>query len=416
MSFSRWLDDGIFAPLMDMVGMAWGVAWYGMAAVPIFLMLTTKLVWYAMGKYEGGKLKSEFTKLMSTSLLLMVGFAGMPLTEYMVSLFNTELQNTVADAPKRMKEAMKVKASDEAKAFIEKLEQMNASADDPQVDKFLNSLSFHSKAILSQQVDSEASRQSKQLSQEEISEIRQLISKSGVKDRVLLNDDLKDDFKKLTNTSDGLARVEALQNLNPDELMEQVSDMDFGLFSGNFIPNVLTFLLLLVGALFKIVIVFMRGALVFIFWMAFPIVVALSFVPTMEDTVKEWWNSFKPILLLTVTLTLIEAIANMVMMHNLAEGNVGGITNALAALVVGIMYLMSPQISVMLFGGGSAVAGLGQATTTGGMAMYGGATLVKGALFGGKDKLGNQKSGLIGTIGKGIKTAMNNRGGGAPVK
>lgn len=425
-NFSQMMDAGIFAALNQMVSVAWGAGWYFIILIPLMFLFGVKGIQYAMGDYDGDKLKGELVKLRNSLILLPVGFFGLPLVESLANYLNTVVQNNIADAPKRLYEINKQAYSEGTKQFVMMLENARElDGGDEEVNKFINSLSSHSKILFDQIVLDAAKSQSMTLSEHEVTELQEVITNSGVTSGKV-KDALAKGFSDAEVAFRAANNLEQYQDLDPKKLSSELADISIW----HPLTDIIAWIFLVVGNFFKIVILFVRGSLIFVFWIAFPITVALSFVPTMEDSVKEWWSNYKPLVLMLITITLIEALTNLTWI--ITRGGVtvpyAGITNAMCAFVSGILFLMAPSITVMLFGGGAAFGGIGQQVTTGGAAMLGGAALVKGALFGGKDKQGNQKSGLLSPLGKGAglfadylknRSWDNNQqppsGGGAPI-
>lgn len=396
-NFSQAMDAGIFASLNQMVGVVWGAGWYAIILLPLIFLFGGKFIMYAMGKYKGDKLEGEFYKFLSSTMLLIGGFMGIPMVEGVAKYFNIEVQNRVANAPKVLYEMNKQGASAEAKQFVVMLENARTlDGGDEEVNKFINGLSSHSKMLFDQIVLDAAKNQSMTLSEHEVAQIQEMITNSGAADAGV-NAALAEGFgnvEKMVRAADALSQY---QDLDPKQLSADLADVS--LFSP--IGDLVAWLFLVVGTIIKIIILFIRGALMFIFWMAFPITVAMSFIPTMEGAVKEWWDNYKPLALMLISITLIEALTNLVWI--ITRGGVSvpyaGITNGLCAFVSGILFFMTPTITTMLFGGGSAMSGMGQQIMSGGGMMLLGASYAKGVLFGGKDKQGGTKPGLLGTLG-----------------
>ncbi len=432
-NFSQAMDAGIFAALNQMVGVAWGAGWYFIILIPIILLFGVKGIKYAMGDYEGEKLKSDFIKFRDSLILLLVGFSGLPLVELGANYLNTVVQNTIANAPKRLYEINKQVASEEAKQFVMMLENArDLDGGDEEVNKFIKSLSSHSKILFDQIVLDAAKSQSMTLSEHEVAQIQEIITNSGAADGGI-NDALAQGFGNVEQAARAASNLEQYQKLDPKKLSADLADIS--VFSP--ITDIIAWLFLVIGTFIKIVILFVRGSLIFVFWIAFPVTVALSFVPTMEDSVKEWWSNYKPLILMLIVITFVEALTNLVWIITRGGVNIpyAGITNGLCAFVSGILFLMAPSITVMLFGGGSAMASVGQQVTTGGATMMLGARYAKGILFGGKNSQGGTTPGLFGTLGNlgklgrevyntlsggsgggsGSNTPPPNNGGGAPM-
>jgi hypothetical protein len=97
-----------------------------------------------------------------------------------------------------------------------------------------------------------------------------------------------------------------------------------------------------------------------------------------------------------------------------ADVPAAGVINALVAFVGGILYLLTPTITVMLFGGSQAMAGISQQLMTGGALMVGGAKIATSAIY-----HKNQDGTTGGAVSLGVKALRNaagtfrNSGGGS---
>ncbi|GHU60448.1 hypothetical protein FACS1894121_0480 [Bacteroidia bacterium] len=169
-----------------------------------------------------------------------------------------------------------------------------------------------------------------------------------------------DDVTKGMETLERTSKInKALASADPRNM--EVEDEDRGIFDWNFADIIATIFMVL-GALIKVIIMFVRGVLLIVLRFSLPLVVAMSFVPTFEGAIKEWWESYKTLALWLIPLTIIELVSttSWVIAQTATTWDGSSMINACVALVCGILYMLAPQITAMMFGGSPAMAGISQ--------------------------------------------------------
>lgn len=122
--------------------------------------------------------------------------------------------------------------------------------------------------------------------------------------------------------------------------------------------EIVVYILEIIGALITLLMTVFQLMLLALFKLGFPIACALSLLPTMEKTWQTWLQGYISIILLGVTMSLIQTLFSIIS----ASAGIDPGTAVVTLFVTSIFLLISPAISVMLFGGSAAISGLPQQT------------------------------------------------------
>ncbi|MDR3188578.1 MAG: hypothetical protein LBT94_05270, partial [Prevotellaceae bacterium] len=373
--FSKTLDITFFSQLRSLSEMVWAGSWYGIVLLPIIIMLSVNGIRFAVGEFDGDKYKGLLRKFFYSLLFMAFGLFGMPLIELLASYMNTSLVNQVGQVPENMYNINKQKMTAAGQRISGAIAEAAAKGDagDPEVTEFINGLSAHEKILFDQSTLNAAKDMSNVLLPDEAKHIQHIMSESGAVDKET-DKVLQKGMTEFKNASAMAAKWEVYRNMDPESLMLGAASDDVSLWSSS-PAEIIAMLFLFIGAVFKIIILFVRGCLLFVFRVSMPIAIALSFVPTFEGAVKDWWENYKTLALMLVTMTCIEALmtASWLISRTSVDVENAGIINALVAFIGGILYLLTPTITVMLFGGSQAMAGLSQQVMSAGAMMVGGA-------------------------------------------
>jgi hypothetical protein len=337
-------------------------------------------------------------KFLYSLLFLGFGLFGMPLIEQLAAYMNTALINQVGQVPQKMysinEQRMKSAGQRISGAIAEATAKGNAG--DPEVTEFINGLTAHEKILFDQGTLNAAKDMSNVLLPEDAAHIQRMMSESGAMDANTDNV-MQSGMTEFKKASAMAAKWEVYRDMDPDDLMLGAASDDISIWRSS-LADIIAMLFLFVGAVFKVIILFIRGCLLFVFRVALPISIALSFIPTFENAVKDWWDNYKTLALMLVTMTCIEALmtASWLVTRTSVDIPSAGIVNALVAFIGGILYLLTPTITVMLFGGSQAMAGLSQQVMSAG-AMMVAASKLTGSFIYNKNKEG--KVGGVAGIG-----------------
>jgi hypothetical protein len=379
-------------------------------------MLSINGIRFAVGEFDGDKYKGLLRKFFYSLLFLGFGLFGMPLLEMFATYLNTTLVNQVGQVPDKMYSLNRERVAAAGQRISGAVAEMAAKGDagDPEVTAFINGLSAHEKILFDQGTLNAAEDMSHVLLPDEAARIQDIMSKSGAMDTET-DKVLKDGMTEFKNASEMAKKWEVYRDMDPDQLMLGAASDDVSIWSAS-IADIIAMLFLFVGTVFKVIILFIRGCLLFVFRIALPISVALSFMPTFEGAVKDWWENYKTLALMLVTMTIIETLMTASWLATRVATDVpsAGMTNALVALIGGILYLLTPTITVMLFGGSQAMSGLSQQVMSAGAMMAAGAKLTGSLIYNKNEKTG--KVGGVAGIGidlaAGVKEVMKKSSGG----
>ncbi|MDR1226909.1 MAG: hypothetical protein LBK47_08450 [Prevotellaceae bacterium] len=417
LKFSKSLDETFFSQLRSLSDAMWAGSWYGVVLVPIIIMLAINGIRFAVGEFDGDKYKGLLKKFFYSLLFMAFGLFGMPATELLATYLNTSLVNQVGHIPESMYNVNRQKMAAAGKRVAGALAEAAAKGDagDPEVTAFINGLSAHERILFDQMTLDAAKDMSNVLLPDEAERLQAMISESGAMskgtDKVL-----QSGMTEFKNASKLAEKWEVYRNMDPEKLMLGGASDEISFWSMSF-ADIVTLLFTLIGALFKLIITFIRGCLLFVFRVSLPISIALSFIPTFEGAVKEWFSNYKTLALMLVTITCIEALmaASWLITRTSVDISSAGFINAVVAFIGGILYLLVPTITVMLFGGSQAMAGLGQQITTT-MGVMLGLSKMAGSLMYNKDEKTGKKSGAL-VIGQniisGLKDIMKKGTGGS---
>ncbi|MDR1417273.1 MAG: hypothetical protein LBJ57_07655 [Prevotellaceae bacterium] len=424
LKFSKTLDGMFFSHLRSLADVLWTGGWYGIALLPVIIMLGINGIRFAAGEFDGDKYRGLLRKFFYSLLFLGFGLYGMPLVEQLATYLNTAVISQVGQVPEKMYSINRDKVAAAGQRISGALAAAAASGDakDPELTAFIAGLTAHEKILFDQGTLNAAKDMSHVLLPEEVSQLQSIISKSGAIDAEA-DKALQAGMADLKNASQAAAKWDTYRQMDPEELMLGAASDKVSLWSSS-LADIVAMLFLLIGTVFKVIILFIRGCLLFIFRISLPISIALSFMPTFEGAVKEWWENYKTLALMLVTMTCIEALMTASWLATRVATDIpsAGITNALVALIGGILYLLTPTITVMMFGGSQAMAGLSQQVMSAGAIMMAATKMAGSAIYSKNEKTGEVKGAVA--VGRniiaGVKDAIKEKGssggggGGAP--
>jgi uncharacterized membrane protein YgcG len=416
LKFSQRLDGTFFVHLRSLGDTMWWGGWYGIVLLPLIIAFIVNGIRFALGDMQGDQLRSFARKFLYSLLLMGVGLVAMPGIELLSQYLKEVVSAQVGNIPKKMYDmnAEKMKAAGERISGALAEATVTGNAGDAEVSAFINQLDTHERILFDQMTLSTAKDMSKVLLPNEVDRINDMISASGAMD-TQMKEALKGDVQNFKNAAAAAEKWGVYKDISPDQLMLGAAGEDVSIWRASF-ADLIAMLFTFIGAVFKIIILFIRGCLLFIFRTAFPIVVALSFIPTFENALKEWWDNYKTLALMLVTMIVIETLMSVSWLTSRTAADVpaAGIINALVAFVGGILYLLTPTITVMLFGGSQAMAGISQQIMTAGGLMVGSAKIATSAVY-----HKNQDGTTGGAVSLGVKALRNavgtfrNSGGGS---
>lgn len=189
--------------------------------------------------------------------------------------------------------------------------------------------------------------------------------------RELINDGYTKDpsaMTELKKTQDLAGLVDIAKGadtgiLSPQEFAEEYFSFrgEQSLLSQPF-SMIVAYCLQCAGGLFKLLMRVFQLLLMGLMQIVFPLAITLSLIPTMEKTWESWLQNYIGIMLLGVTLSVINGMMGIIHASVMAEP----LFSILMMFVTGVMYLLAPAISVILFGGSGSISGLpGQIVQTG---------------------------------------------------
>ncbi|GHT16748.1 hypothetical protein AGMMS4956_19740 [Bacteroidia bacterium] len=412
LNFSKKLDDTFFASLRDVffgeqgtgTNGLWGT-WYAMIASPLLIMFAVKGIQLMMGSIDGQKLQKELRQFGYALLFLGFGMFAMPIIELVAKELNGFMKEKVVNTAGQMYDAnaKKLAALKQQESAIQSAVFKSVTGIDPETSEFIRNNTTTENILLDQTAQQEAKKQSQVLDKQDVARLQEIQHESGAADN-LTNIILETDIAALKDINKIEAKNktwDAVRNMNPENF--EIETEDKSLLSWGPV-DIVTSIFTILGALIQVIILFIRGVLLIILRFSLPIVIAMSFFPTFEGVVKEWWESYKSLALWLIPITVIEVISQVswcVARTNVDIENVG-IMNAMTAFVCGILYLLVPTLTSMMFGGSPAMAGISQQIMSAGAVMY---SLTKGAAGSiynvKKDKDGNKSvGGLVGFANK----------------
>lgn len=320
-SFTSLFQDHI----LNMASTFWS-GYYSLFFVPLVLWLTYHGIRYMNGAIKGDVFRKEINRAGVILIFMVVGYTAVPIIEMVGDSINGFLTTT---SNKYSGKVIQSIASENSTS-------LDLSADTPENRALLAAINKSDMAHyhVLYEMGQAAKTDHQTLSSKDVQTIETLKQEAGVE---LNSEDL--------NTS----------------LFEKKAPLpDLSLTSFN-IVDFMTYILMIVGACLKSLMLILRLFLVALMRFSFPIALSLSLIPTMEKTALTWLESYLTVVLLGVTITLISAISSM--SCNIASVSNGIEVSFLAALIAfmsGIFYLLSPALTVMMFGGSQTVAQLPQ--------------------------------------------------------
>lgn len=272
-------------------------------------------------------IKSDSRRLIITLFFLYGGFTVMTIIEETVKFIEVEIVKSGND-------------------FFGEISDDNTSDNDIEADKIYKSFIENSgtlgKDVFEYNLIQEGKDGSKILSKNEADKVDEIISKYGVN----------------TTTDDDDPLLASAHEFIKENKTENKSLWNFSI--SEFISEVCFFLSTLIQVLIRTIRMFFIILLKF----AFPIAVMLSLIPKMEKTWTAWFESYITVLMWGITLSLIIVVSTF--LHSALKGaSAGGqFFIVIFQIVAMFCYILSPTITVMLFGGSQAMNSLTSAMST----------------------------------------------------
>lgn len=322
------------------------LGYYGLFIIPtiIFLMITG--VRYMINDLSGDKLRATYIKFGKYLLLCIFGYALLPTVENIEQGFENLISSKAASAKLSMVSKADKKAAIYSARYEEKRkefcalynEAMNRTGiywDPDEVEATLN---------LQKLVTSNLEAMN-HLDAEEVRELQALanIAYDAYQDAEAANKDA--------------ARLNKMMSIDGNEEQGEGSRSIFFMSFWEIITLILSFISGLIEVLVRMVRMFILIVLRF----SFPIALGVTIIPGLEKTAESWWDSYKTVLLWGVVLILVRLIISF--SGNITAGFDDSSVQIVAALfqfIGAVFYLLSPNITVMCFGGSSAVSQLPQ--------------------------------------------------------
>lgn len=321
------------------------LGFYGLFVMPTVIFLAFTGVRYMMNDLSGDKLRATYIKFGKYLFLCIFGYALLPTIENMEQGFENLISNKAASAKISMVGQANKKAAiynaeydtkreEFTKLYNEKMNRGEVWWDNGDVEATLalqHMVMFNKEAI--SKMDAE--------------DLKELQAQAGIvydarQDAEAANEEVSKLNKMMS--------IEGNQAKDDDEAFVLLGFWEI-------VTLVLSFLAGLLELLVRVVRIFILIILRF----SFPIALAVTIIPGLDKTAESWWESYKTVLLWGIVLILIKLIISF--SGNITLGFDDGWIQFVAALfqfIGGIFYLLSPNITVMCFGGSSAISQLPQ--------------------------------------------------------
>lgn len=355
---------------MSMTSAFWS-GYYAIFLTPFIIWLIF-LGFKIMYRVKAETLIKERDRALAITFFMVVGFTALPVIEGI----GKELNNVVSKGGQNFIESF---AKRDLRSVNERKRQailkygnhvntqrpLDLSSDDD-VNGFFSQMVQNSGGIgyfvLANACDEEAANQYRCLSENQAKTVNDIMERSG---RALELSAIQ------AADAEAQKKADRIAHLSPDSMIGQEGtkitlwDLD--------VVDIITMFFELLGT---VMMVFMRCIRLFLLAFSrftFPIALALSYIPTCHDTWKAWLDSYKTIILWSVVIILIGVITQMttaifIVSNDSLETRFMG---AIFVLLFGLLYLLSPTITVINFGGSQAISGMPSQIWSSAAGMYG---------------------------------------------
>jgi hypothetical protein len=380
------LEKEFSTSMMGVLNLFWA-GYYGIFLTPAIIYITWFGIRYMAGSLSGDKLKKEFNKIFVFLALAGLGYIGLPLIEQMAQAFNKE----IAEREKKIVPGL-IKAQ-EAKIANLKEKYKTAMAysgiSDQDNNQFNTVVSGMENYLVERQayvgpialiafdndVMRETEKASRTLTGNEVTRVGEIITESGAYSYTFQN--AVDDQKAIISEVQTLNKLNRLKDIDPKNYSATDS---FGILDFT-LTDLFIVIFEWIGTLFQIVVRVMRMILLIMFRLTLPITLAITLLPTFESALKSWWEGYKTIALMLIPITLVNILTHLAWLisNTIADNMAITLFNAVIAFLSGGLYMITPTLTVIFFGGSQQVASLPQQMIMSGAAT--GALMVKAGKF-----------------------------------
>ncbi len=322
------------------------LGFYGLFIIPTALFLLITGVRYMVNDLSGDKLKATYIKFGKYLFLCLFGYVLLPTIENIEQGF----ENLIAAKASTAKLSMIGKAEKKAAIYNAQYEEKRKEFCELYNEKMNRGETWwdtdNVEATL--QLQRLATFNPDAISHLDANEVRELQAQANIVY------DARQDAEAANQDADRLNKMMSIES------NEMQNEEDESIFFMSF-WEIITLLLSFLAGLIEVVVRMVRMFILIVLRFSFPIALGVTIIPGLEKTAESWWESYKTVLLWGVVLILVRLIISF--SANMTAGFDDSAVQIVAALfqfIGGVFYLLSPNITVMCFGGSSAVSQLPQ--------------------------------------------------------
>ena len=346
-TFNAKLSTEFLGRFLDFANSMW-LGYYGLFVLPVIIFLLITGFRYMINDIDGNKLRQTLLSFGKYLFFCIFGYFMLPTLEAIEQSMENTVQNLAASAKVSMVTEAQNKATILDERYKEKLNEF--------CDLYREKMGGSEYSYLWQNnTDPQAVwncqflvlQNTEAITPEIASDVKELQAAAGV---------VYDAQSDATAANKNAAELERM--MSPDGNVAQNDDESVSMFSWKeLVSAILQFISRLLETLVRTIRIFILIILRF----TFPIAIAVSIIPGLTKTAEAWWDSYKTVLLWGVVMIVISIISAYA--QNITLGASDGTMAFMGILVqfIGaVAYLLSPNLTVMCFGGSSAVSQLPQ--------------------------------------------------------
>lgn len=346
-TFNAKLSTEFLGRFLDFANSMW-MGYYGLFVLPVVVFLLITGLRYMINDIDGNKLRQTLISFGKYLFLCIFGYFMLPTIEAIEQSIENTVQNLAASAKVSMVTAAEHKATILDERYKEQLNKF--------CDVYREKMGGSEYSYLwENNTDPQAVWQcqflvlqnTEPITPEVANDVKELQATAGVVY------DAQSDAVAAQKNAEELSRM-----MSPDGNVAKSDDESVSMFSWKeLVSAVLQFVARLIETLVRTIRIFILIILRF----TFPIAIGVSIIPGLTKTAEAWWDSYKTVLLWGVVMIVISVIANYA--QNIALGASDGtmaFMGILIQFIAAVAYLLSPNFTVMCFGGSSAVSQLPQ--------------------------------------------------------
>lgn len=321
------------------------LGFYGLFVIPTVIFLAISGIRYMINDLSGDKLRSIYVKFGKYLFLCLFGYGLLPTIENMEQGFENMISTKAASAKISMvgnanktaaiyKAEYDTKREEFAQLYNEKMNRGEVWWDDGNTEATLTlqrMVTYNKEAI--SKIDAE--------------DLKELQAQAGILY------DARQDSEAASKKASKLDKMMSIDGNTAEDEDDSFFFMSFW--------EIMTMILSFLAGLIEVLVRMVRMFILIILRFSFPIALAVTIIPGMEETAKSWWDSYKTVLMWGLVLILIKMIISF--SGNITTGFDDMWVQIVAALfqfIGAVFYLLSPNITVMCFGGSSAMSQLPQ--------------------------------------------------------